>query len=214
MRLQNLNTVRPRKIAGLGYHDLPHVGNLENDFFIAVGCSFTSGLALPYHHTWCHHLGEMLGMEHLNLGFPGSSLEYQYRIIKNVRKIFPDKMVLWMHTYPLRSHREVLAPIIGDSLARIQINQTWEDSESWHKIIKYVTLGSDEKVLMTNCWGYNNKIKFLIRNKICKKNLRYFLNDEEPVDTGSDNLHPGKDSHKCLAQDWYKHITTHNIKVG
>jgi len=209
MLSQNLNSLKPRKPLGLGLQDLPHVGDLNKDFFITVGCSFTQGSYIDYTDTWSHRLGKMLNMEHLNIAFEGSSLEYQYELIKKVSLLYPDNTILWMQTFPVRTHRWFMAPIAGDRLARKVFDKTWDDPASWRKILKYVELAKDHKVYMTNCWGYNTKIKVLLENKICNHNRNYFFNPDEPVDKGLDDVHPGKESHRILAEKWYDHLTKH-----
>ena len=70
----DLNSLKPKKFLSLGHHDLPHVGDLGKDFFVAVGCSYTAGAGLRYTDTWASRLGKKLNMEHINLGLDGSSV--------------------------------------------------------------------------------------------------------------------------------------------
>ena len=206
MKLPNLNIFKPKKPLGLGYHELPHIGDLEKDFFVTVGCSHTKGSGISYENTWSNLLGKSLKMEHLNLGFSGSSLEYQYNIILKVKKFLPQtKFILWMHTWPIKSHRP-LSSIIGDKLARINCDSLWEDKKTWTKIQNYVNFVKDDKVLMTNCWNYHDKIKLLLKYEICIKNKKYFYNKNKPMDDAKDNVHSGAKSHNKLAQEWHDHI--------
>ena len=210
MTQQNLNFLKPKKFLSLGYHKLQYVGDLSKDFFVTIGCSFAKGTALDYQNTWSSKIAQLLNLEHINLSFEGSSLEYQFNVIKKVQKFLPQhKFILWMHTFPIRSHQTNLSRIIGDKYARIQVNNLWTDVQSWNKIQKYVNLVNTQKVLMTNCWHYNNKIKLLLKEKICKHNPQYFYNKHEPIDQATDNEHPGSLSHNKLASDWFLHITKH-----
>lgn len=50
------------------------IENLDKDnYFIAYGCSFTEGVGIAEDETWPYKLGQMLSMDHLNLGVGGGS---------------------------------------------------------------------------------------------------------------------------------------------
>ena len=98
-----------------------HVGDLSKPFFITVGCSHTKGVSLTYSNTWAYNIAKLFNMEHINLGFSGSSLEYQLSLITRAENVLPKaKFILWMHTYPSRSHKFFLSHILGDKLCRVQ----------------------------------------------------------------------------------------------
>jgi hypothetical protein len=213
MELQNLNKLKAKKFLSLGYHNLPHVGDLSKPFFITVGCSHTKGDALDYSDTWSSVISNLLGIEHINLGFEGSSLDYQLNVIEKAETVLPQaKFILWMHTYPLRGHKHLFSSILGDKLCRRQIVVDKLNNYNltcWNKIKMYVDKVKDKKVLITNCWGYDSGINVLIQKKICNTNLKYFFNQEGWSDYATDNTHAGPESHKKLAKDWYGHITKH-----
>ena len=148
----NIDCLKPKKFLSLGHHDLPHVGDLEKDFFIAVGCSYTAGAGLEYTDTWASRLGEKLNMEHINLGLDGSSFEYQYDKIVECAKILPNhKFIIWMQTHPIRSHHnKFFSHIFGDLKSRIMINEqlfrgSTELLAQWDKVQKYVDLVKNDK---------------------------------------------------------------------
>ena len=116
---------------------------------------------------------------------------------------------VWMHPFAYRTHKFKLRNILGDRLCRIKFGNKLDDIDTWHKIQKYVKTVYNDKVIITNCWGYNQKIKLLIQNKICKKNKNYFLNNGEIIDHGHDNLHAGPKCHALLANDLHNHIVKH-----
>ena len=122
MKLPNLNIFKPKKPLGLGYHELPHIGDLSKPFFITVGCSHTKGVSLDYSNTWTHKISKLLDMEHINLGFSGSSLEYQLSLIEKAETVLPQaKFILWMHTYPSRSHKFFLSNILPKSYQPLEM---------------------------------------------------------------------------------------------
>ena len=210
MKLQNLKYLQPRKFFNLGRHDLSHVGDTGKDYFVSLGCSFTYGVGLQYEDVWCNQLANKLQWEHVNLAWPGTSIEYQYdKLVKAEKLLENAKFIIWMQSPPIRSHRILASYIIGDRLARIPVKTLWEDIDSWNKIQKFFDLSKNKKVLYTNSWHWNNKIKLLLKNKICDKNSQYFYNDDEPYDWANDGLHPGKKSHSKLANDWHAHIIEH-----
>jgi hypothetical protein len=203
----DLKVLQPKKILGLGRYPLPHKGDLSKPYFIAVGCSFTAGARIDYNDVWCNQLGSKLNLEHINLSYQGSSLEYQYEKILQSETILSNaKFILWMQTYPPRSHRFFLRDIIGDFYSRIIPP---DKPIIWEKVEYYYNLVSHKKILITNCWGWDLKTKILLKAKICKKNKNYFFNKNNPIDYGSDNLHPGPKSHSILANDMYDHMTKH-----
>ena len=83
----DLKVLQPKKILGLGRYPLPHQGDLSKPYFIAVGCSFTAGARIDYNDVWCNQLGNKLNLEHINLSYQGSSLEYQYEKILQSEKL-------------------------------------------------------------------------------------------------------------------------------
>lgn len=48
---------------------------------IALGCSFTGGLALPYDHIWAHHVSKQLNLKLWNLGVPGVGMDTCFRLL-------------------------------------------------------------------------------------------------------------------------------------
>lgn len=192
----------------MGYHDLAHIGDLNGDYFITIGCSFTKGSYLAYNDTWSYKLGKLLQMQHINLAFDGSSIEYQYEVIRKIRALGIDKKIFWMQTHPTRSHRWRLAPFIGDRLARTT-DTAWDTPTSWMRLFDHYNLVKEQNVFLTNSWLYSSKIQLLLKEKICKKDPIYFFNEHQPIDFGDDGVHPGAESHSMLANAWYDHLTKH-----
>ena len=163
MNIGNIGQLKPKKFLSLGRHDLRHVGDLSKPFFVAIGCSATKGDELNYDDCWVKQLANKLNLEHINLGFTGSSLEYQLDVYQKSRSILNNALfTVWMHPFAYRTHKFKLRNILGDRLCRIKFGNKLDDIDTWHKIQKYVKTVYNDKVIITNCWGYNQKIKLLI----------------------------------------------------
>ena len=205
-----LDTLKPRKFLSLGRYDLPYVGDTSKPYFVTIGCSYSAGEALDYKDVWCNVLAKKLKLQHVNLSFGGSSLEYQHdKIIESEKILYDAKFIVWMQTHPERSHRKFLSYFIGDRNARVKFDITDDDVRAWHKIQKMYDSVKYKKILITNCWHWNNKIKLLVENKICKKNKNYFFNKHEKIDVAYDNVHAGPKSHLVLANELTAHILKH-----
>jgi len=204
----NLDSIKPRKFLSLGRHDLPHVGDLTQPYFVTIGCSLTAGQYLRYEDTWSARLARKLKLEHVNLAWWGSSLDYQLDILSKANSVLTNsKFTVWMHTYPTRYHLQGLNVIIGDWYARCGGNKIQEfNSYTWSKIEKCVKKTADEKVLHSNCWGYDEKTKLMIKKKISTNNKKYLLNKHEWLDRASDGVHAGPISHQTISEDMYAHI--------
>ena len=207
----DLNSLKPKKFLSLGHHDLPHVGDLSQPYFVTIGCSFTAGNFLEYKDTWSHKLSHKIDMEHVNLAMAGSSMDYQYNTLTRAQKILENaRFMVWMHTYPTRYHLNFLRYFIGDLLARRGMGGDLSYSQkTLEKIKRFTELTKDMKVLHTNAWGYDNKTKLVLEKIICRHNRKYLLNTHEYFDRASDNEHAGPKSHETLARDIHKHITEH-----
>lgn len=210
MLLQNLNKLKARKILGLGHYDLAHVGDITKPFFVTVGCSHARGLGVPYKDSWSNKIGDMFGLEHVNISYDGSSIDYQFDRISKLDSVLPGyKFVLWMHTYPVRSHNFKMAKLLGDRYSRIgNYILTEEYNKSFAKVKNFVER-SHNKIMITNCWGYDDQLKIMIRKKICPSNPRYFFNSNDYEDRGDDNVHAGANTQHRLANDWHGHIVKH-----
>ena len=204
----NLENLKPRKFLSLGRHDLPHVGDLTQPYFVTIGCSFTAGNFLEYKDTWSARLSQKLNLEHINLAMEGSSMNYQYNTLTSAQKILKDaRFMVWMHTYPTRYHLNFLRHIIGDPLARRGVGGDLPFSQKSLKKIKgFTELTKDMRVLHTNAWGYDKKTKLVLEKLICRQNRKYLLNKHEYIDRVRDNAHAGPISHETLATDIHEHI--------
>jgi hypothetical protein len=209
--LKNIDDLKPKGPFGIKKYPLVHIGNLSNPYFVTIGCSYTTGYGLDYKNTWSKKLGDYCNLEHINLGFSGSSLEYQYDKIKKLENILTDaKFVIWMQTYPHRSHR-IYNFLIGDRYARIKYKKTNNDVSNWYKIEKYIDLVKNKKILITNCWGYDLNLRTLLKAKFAKRNKKFYFNDTKWIDYADDNQHPGVITNKVFAKNLYLYLKNNFI---
>lgn len=73
------------------------ISDVDKDFILVMGCSYTEGVGLRYDHIWCDILCKKLGIDHLNLSKSsvGPDIIYlnSYQYIKNEFPI--PKMVIF-----------------------------------------------------------------------------------------------------------------------
>jgi len=215
---ERLSMLMPRNFLGLGHKKLSHIGDLTKPYFVAVGCSVVGGdsLSVDYKDSWVNQVAAGIGMEHINLGFDGSSLEYQYEKIQQCEKILPDsKFILWMQSPPWRSHHMRFRNVIGDGLARIKLDSAlYRNTESlaaqWRKLLAFYDLAKkNTKILFTNTWMWDAPLLYLLESKMRKTCSRYHVNTKDIIDRGKDGLHPGPDTHKHLATEMIQSVFTH-----
>lgn len=213
-----LSNLMPRKFLGLGRDRLSHIGDLTKPYFVAVGCSVVGGetLCVDYKDSWVNRLATRLGLEHINLGFDGSSLEYQYEKIKMCEKILPDcEFIVWMQSPPWRSHHMRLGRFIGDRWARMKIDsELFRTKESlgaqWQKLLMYYDQAKkNQKILFTNTWSWSPQLLLPLESKMKKSGSRYYVNAQNIIDYGEDNMHPGTETHKQLAVEIEQHVLKH-----
>jgi hypothetical protein len=202
-----------------GKRPLPYVGDLSKDFFVAVGCSFTAGTPWlkEYEMSWPAKLGKKLGLDHINIAFPGSSLEYQWNKIEESFKILPDaRFIVWLGTLPERTHSKY-NKILGDRFSRIMQDPKMlyhpkfsiPFKKQFEKVKNFHDRCVDKNILMVNCWGYNGDVAKFLEKVLAKKSKHYLYNDRNsnPEDYADDKIHPGSKSHETLANLMFGHIT-------
>jgi hypothetical protein len=70
-----VNTVIDYQVNSWGFRSNIEYDLVQEPCIVALGCSFTFGIGLHEHQTWPSLLGELLGVQVLNLGMPGHSLD-------------------------------------------------------------------------------------------------------------------------------------------
>ena len=183
---------------------LVHWGDINKNFFATIGCSMTYGVGVEYKNTWSNLLAEQFNMEHINLSFNGSSIEYQSRVVKLLWELLPQtKFCIWMHTFPTRSQN--LDESLSDQERRIYDHTAWKDTATWQKILDHFDKFSKANILCTNSWFYPEPYLKML-NGWFKGENKFFVNNDDVTDFANDNKHPGKESHKKLSLDLGNHI--------
>lgn len=72
---------------------------IEEESFIALGCSMTFGVGIKEEQTWVSRLSEQLGMHGYNLGAPGHGFETFFRVLSYWLPILKSKSV-FVHVNP------------------------------------------------------------------------------------------------------------------
>ena len=165
--------------------------------FVALGCSHTQGVGLPYHSMWATIVAHTLGIQSWNLGIAGGSMDTCFRMAHYwLPKLKPKFVVILEPRYRLEIHR--------------------------NNIIETISLATDERV--AECWylkefavneenSYNNQLKnrFAI-NAICMElqiPLYHWTTNtwqqqpvasiEDSYDEARDLVHPGVRHNKNFA---------------
>jgi len=188
------------------FRKLPYWGDTSKDFFATIGDSFTYGCGVEYEQSWSSVLAKKLSMEHINLAFPGSSIEYQSSKTELLLHLLPNvKFVVWMMTFPTRSQDPDAN--LSDVKRRMHDHSTWKDPKTLQKIVDNVDKFSKQKILITNIWYYPPPFLKIIKSKF-RNTANFFVNDQKPVDLGNPS-HVGPQSHLNVANKIYNYIETH-----
>ena len=82
--------------------------DLDDDYVLTFGCSFTEGIGLHYNDTWSTKLGKKLNLDVFNLGMGASGVDYQYyntilfhNFILEKKKL--PKLVVYQWPMPFRT---------------------------------------------------------------------------------------------------------------
>ena len=79
----------------------------DRDSLLAIGCSITFGIGVNYEQTWPYYTAKELGLNPINLGQPGGSIQACYRVAREWVPIIKPKVVMWFIPDPGR--RELFA---------------------------------------------------------------------------------------------------------
>ena len=199
-----LTQLLPTTFLNIGTKNTSHWGDTSKPFFVTVGCSLTENSHIEYQQCWSSVLADMLGLEHVNLAFGGSCLEYQSEKINQVWNLLPQaKFCVWMQTYPTRTRSNLC--FLGDHLRRRQHGLAYDDPKTFMRQSEIIIRHLDQNVLMTNCWGYDGAYKKILHSKFCN-NQKFMPNTSEWLDRARDNLHAGPRTHQAIAESLHGHL--------
>jgi len=74
----------------------------DRNALIALGCSNTFGIGVNYEQTWPYYVAKELGMNPINLGQPGGSIQACYRVAAEWVPIIKPNVVMWFIPDPSR----------------------------------------------------------------------------------------------------------------
>lgn len=115
----------------LGYRT-KEIADLDNDFILTFGCSYTEGIGLNASDIWNYHISKLLGLDLCNLAKGGTGFQQQYynSLLWHNSKLPIPKMVIaqWPHKYRksfgfLNKTGEIFVRDANDS--RSGIDYTW-----------------------------------------------------------------------------------------
>lgn len=186
---------------------------------ITFGCSYTWGVGLPDDGlfpskvSWPALVAKELNLEIVNKGEPAASnTEILYEILTFDYKPDDCVIVMWTHCY-----RDVIFSKWGAKFKSLRKRfGTWKKDKSWQNLMNetdyntksWMNINHADLFLKSKQLKYlhyparpddlsKNKIQNLIIDNIC--NDGFFI-----VDKGSDNLHPGVESHNITAKNIVK----------
>ena len=177
-----------------GFRDKDFTKNVDA---IALGCSVTLGEGLNYLDTWKEKLQEYTGLSLHNLGVSGASCETCARLCEYWVQVLKPKYIFWLipSLYRIELYNSNLEkPVV--IMPNIYHGQTkfykeWTKAEV-NPLLKY-------KLAL-------NTIEY-----VCKENniilYKFMREDVEFLDLARDQMHPGKNTHKVIADLFYSMYT-------
>jgi len=204
------------------YHWKSKLPSLTHEEAVFFGCSFTAGVGIPdQNQRWTDIVSRHFGKKCVNLGKGGSSNQYAFDLISNI-KILPGQIVVWQLTHLDRifycnENREMEHIILAST-----------DHDKRRSMIDILTI---ENMM------YDLQCKINLVVKLCRSvgarfvfwpidykehstfsftDLLYFYHFPEfipayqlhdfIVDFGTDGIHPGVESNKIVAESVIAHI--------
>lgn len=165
------------------------------DFYL--GCSHTFGIGLNLEDTWGWKLSQKRGLDFVNLGYPGGSIESQYRMLRSWAKFLQPKRAFTLGTYPGR--REILrydgvAERVGrwikDGPLHIVFDRLCNDNEMLISTLR--TIDAMKAVCLEN-----NIELYSIDDKFRYDILPFNVNEKEKI--ARDLIHYGPQWHSRIA---------------
>ena len=87
----------------------------DRNSLVAIGCSNTFGIGVNYEQSWPYYVAKELGLNPINLGQPGGSIQACYRVAREWIPIIKPKVVMWFVPDPAR--RELYA-LVGSEVSK------------------------------------------------------------------------------------------------
>ena len=166
---------------------------------VALGCSHTCGIGLPESDVWVSRLEKMSGLNCINLGVAGASLDTIFRISNYWLKIIKPKIAI------------LLCPPIH----RFELRRDINDMTSF---LPGIDLSSEDSLICNRWWQNEENSRFnayknvLAIEKLCNKLdikcFAYATQELRTIDLARDMLHHGPKAHLAFAQKVFADITS------
>jgi hypothetical protein len=171
-----------------GFRTYPLEDHLDKKVDIALGCSFTEGVAMPIEHVWTSLIEQQTNIPLLNMGVGSGTTDTVARILTNIAPLFNINTVyiLWPKIERFEiyydSYIETILPMIAN------------DRHIW----------AMDKVQAKNRFMKNQQITHLLAEKynfsINERGIDEFFYNQ--VDTGRDNTHFGYQTNINVAKSF------------
>lgn len=171
---------------GFRTHDFNQYLNQTVD--IALGCSFTEGIAMPLEHVWTSIIEQHTQIPMLNLGLGGGSTDTVARVLTNIAPLFKINTVyiLWPKIERFEQYYEnKIEPVLP---MRCEQTHVW----------------NFDKAQAVNRFKRNHHLVNLLAEKynfsIIERDIDEFFYNQ--VDTGRDNTHFGFQTNRNVAESF------------
>jgi len=173
------------------------------DNLVALGCSYTMGIGLPYSDLWPSRVAQALNLQACNFGWGGASSDQCFRLAEYWIPQLKPKLVVLLN--PPRSRMEV---IVNNTTGETDtVMPMYNHPDAFVK--KWLSIDENQKL--------NNLKNSLAIEAICNRLSIPFLSHEadtwmsrsrEEAEYARDYLHAGPKGHKIFAErildDWRK----------
>lgn len=188
-------------------------GELKEGGLISVGCSICFGVGVAEQNRASFLLSKELGLDDLNLSFPGKSIEYCYRMLNWAVPRLKPKFVFVQAPQAIRRehlmHNSSTFDFIVGSNYSTMVNKELYDhymnlmNQEQIDLVYYNMVTAIENLLER--YGVEwiflipKKTSTIISKLLEERDSRY-IRLKGSIDLGRDNLHPGIESHKLWAE--------------
>lgn len=188
------------KLGGITYSFNSHGFRSEEfdqtaDNIVALGCSFTMGIGLPYKDIWPTRIGEALNLKVCNLAWGGSSSDRCFRLADYWVPHLRPKLVVLLN--PPRGRMEVIINETTGQAEEIMPYDNHPDAfiKKWLSVDRNSRLNNQKNSLAIQALCNQLKIPFLsYEADKCMGSSR------EEVDYARDYLHAGPPGHRMFAE--------------
>jgi len=192
-----------------------HRMTADRDSICFIGCSMTFGLGMPKENTWTHLLAKQLGLNDINMGNPGGSLDAMYRVYSQWLPKLKSKITVCL--IPPRPRKERIEQN-RNGVTHIHKLSNWNVQNETDEQRKEILLQNfNDTEMFINERRNLNAIKTVARENdstlviVDQKELNYHglvtLND----DYARDGIHPGYTWHNATANEIERRLASDEL---